>query len=694
MLKSKLIAGAIVIGCFLLIFLGAMAFVNLTNVNQLPEPNANDSNTNQSDPDKQVQLIEADVKMLAFKSEQDFKDYLSKNPIGSGTGFGAESFATADMAPIVPDQKSSANLETGTAPTIESPDRFSQTNVQELSIDEPDIVKNDGINIYFSQQNRNWIMNDLPRETTGNGSADVAVESKTATKPSIAPMPPVNNLAEIKLIKAFEPSEMKVLGKIEGWGNLLLKDNILMVLSSESIIAYDITKAEDPKESWKLKFNNQRSNLVQSRLMDDTLYLVLRQNIDGTRPCPIQIMETGGAKIEFSCEEIYHPASNFSASTVYTIMALNAKTGEIKNKTAYVGNPNNTVVYMSKDFLYLTYSFYPDPVAFVYDFFTTKCQGLVPPQIVEKLKKLMDYDISSQSKMTEFSLIMDEYQRTLDADQRLMLENELTNRMQSYFEEHQRDLSKTGIVKISTKDLRIAGSGTIPGTPLNQFSLDEYNGNLRIATTIGGSMFGANAQQVSDVYVLDDSLKILSAVKDLGKGERIYSGRFVKDRGYVVTFRQIDPFYVLDLSNPAKAELKGELKIPGFSSYLHPIDANTILGIGQENNNVKISLFDVSDPSNPTEKSKYNLKDYWSEVSNNHHAFLLDSKHQIFFLPGSQGGYIMSYQDSSLTLKKAVSDYQTKRAVYINDFLYLISENQIVVFDENTWEKTNELSFE
>jgi uncharacterized secreted protein with C-terminal beta-propeller domain len=139
--------------------------------------------------------------------------------------------------------------------------------------------------------------------------------------------------------------------------------------------------------------------------------------------------------------------------------------------------------------------------------------------------------------------------------------------------------------------------------------------------------------------------------------------------------------------------LKGQLKIPGYSSYLHPITKDKILGIGKEGSNVKISLFDVSDPERPTEISKYNLDEYWSDILNTHHAFLLDEKHQIFFLPGGRGGYIFSYQNNKFELKRAVSDISAKRAIYINDYLYIIGDNKIVVLNELNWEKINELEF-
>jgi len=188
-------------------------------------------------------------------------------------------------------------------------------------------------------------------------------------------------------------------------------------------------------------------------------------------------------------------------------------------------------------------------------------------------------------------------------------------------------------------------------------------------------------------------LNIVGSVKDLGLTERIYSVRFLQDKGYLVTFRQTDPFYVLDLTDPTKPELKGELKIPGYSSYLHPITKDKILGIGKDGSNVKVSLFDVVSAENPRELDKYSLSEYWSDILNTHHAFLLDDKHEIFFLPGSRGGYVFSYNDDELKLVKTVSEITAKRAVYIEDFLYIIGDDKIVVLDENSWERTNEIEF-
>jgi len=173
------------------------------------------------------------------------------------------------------------------------------------------------------------------------------------------------------------------------------------------------------------------------------------------------------------------------------------------------------------------------------------------------------------------------------------------------------------------------GSGDVPGWTLNQFSLDEHEGRLRVATTTSAWEGGSGT---SGVYVMEDDgdeLDIVGSVEGLAEGESIYSVRFVEDTGYVVTFEQIDPLFVIDLSNPEAPEARGELHITGFSNYLHPMEDGLLLGIGLdieangwESNGVQVSMFDVSDLDNPTLASRLTLEDSsYSDAQYEHHAF-------------------------------------------------------------------------
>ncbi|MGF1596562.1 MAG: beta-propeller domain-containing protein [Acidimicrobiales bacterium] len=152
-------------------------------------------------------------------------------------------------------------------------------------------------------------------------------------------------------------------------------------------------------------------------------------------------------------------------------------------------------------------------------------------------------------------------------------------------------------------------SGSVRGHLLNQYSLSEYEGHLRVATTDGAPWWGGSGESESFVTVLaeeGDALRQVGQVGGLGKGEQIFAVRFLGDLGYVVTFEQIDPLYVVDLTDPTDPTVRGELKIPGFSSYLHPLDEGHLLGVGTDGDDegrtagAVVSLFDVSDPSAPT----------------------------------------------------------------------------------------------
>lgn len=244
----------------------------------------------------------------------------------------------------------------------------------------------------------------------------------------------------------------------------------------------------------------------------------------------------------------------------------------------------------------------------------------------------------------------------------------------------------TTIYKVRVEGLRmqIAARGDVVGWLLNQFSMDERTPYLRVATTTSWSALKNN------VYVLDEDLKIIGALQNLAPSERIYSARFVGDALYLVTFRQVDPFFIIDLRNPYKPHVLGELKIPGFSSYLHPVDEAHVLGIGLENRSVKISLFDVSDTTKPVEADRYIVRgSYDSPVLHDHKALLFDREREILAIPISTGSPWDSwaYYGSSAYVFRVSADHgiylrgiishgagaDVRRSLYIDDFLYTIS---------------------
>lgn len=193
-----------------------------------------------------------------------------------------------------------------------------------------------------------------------------------------------------------------------------------------------------------------------------------------------------------------------------------------------------------------------------------------------------------------------------------------------------------------------AGEGQVAGTVLNQFSMDEHRGYFRIATT---SEDHANDSSISrnNVYILDKNLQPVGQIENIAPGERIYATRFMGNRAYMVTFKNVDPFFVLDLKDPAQPKILGKLKIPGYSDYLHPYDENHIIGFGKDTveasgfngqsmayyQGMKIAIFDVTDVSKPVEMSKVIIGDRGtdSELLRNHKALLFSQEKNMLAFP-------------------------------------------------------------
>ena len=238
-------------------------------------------------------------------------------------------------------------------------------------------------------------------------------------------------------------------------------------------------------------------------------------------------------------------------------------------------------------------------------------------------------------------------------------------------------------------------SGRVAGRLLNSFSMSEHAGDLRVATT-------DDAAEESSVTVLrqqDRALGVVGAVGGLGKTERIYAVRFLGDRGYVVTFRQTDPLYVLDLADPAAPKVTGELKIPGYSAYLHPIGDHRLIGVGQDASDqgrvqgTQVSLFDVSDPADPRRLANATLPQTGSEAEYDHHAFLWWAPSSLAVLPvqdhrtGTSEAVGFRVADGEVQERGRVTqrDRQAiRRSIVLGDRLLTLSETGLQVNDLET----------
>jgi len=254
---------------------------------------------------------------------------------------------------------------------------------------------------------------------------------------------------------------------------------------------------------------------------------------------------------------------------------------------------------------------------------------------------------------------------------------------------------------LTDPDVRLTAMGAVPGTTLNQFSIDEdENGLLRVATTSG---FGDAAS--SGVYVLaasEGNLQVIGGVSGLAAGERIYSVRFVGPQAYVSTFRQVDPLFVIDLADPLKPRVVGELKVPGFSTYLHPLDSTHLLGVGRDVDSetgrvrgLQLSIFDVGDPAAPRRAATYTFEgdgwESWSPALWDHHAIAWFPAQGILTLPVQQGdesGFTSGLVVLKIELLAAAGfvvlgeirhEQAIERSIRIGDRLYSVSSGEVQV---------------
>ncbi|NMD69836.1 hypothetical protein HHO41_06010 [Bacillus sp. DNRA2] len=471
----------------------------------------------------------------------------------------------------------------------------SETNIQVAGVDEGDLVKTDGEHIFQVSQNKVNIIKAFP-------AGEMKLLATISYDPSFSP-------TELFLFQ----NQLVVIGNSTDYGTGSSQpkrsaDDIMIAPASQATkaIVYNVENLENPEQIREIKLDGA---YVSARRIDGYVYLVTNQfpqywilednkAVDLRPSVYDSAVSTSYKPIDYDKIQ-YFPNSKAANYTIIAAFNLTEPKQEA-NITTYLGSGSQ--LYMSKDNLYLAVPRYDEKEV-------NQANSAVTPD--------------------------------------------------------------TSIYKFSVKDIDVKFHSTadIPGTLLNQFSMDEHNGYFRLVTTKGYA-WDERQPSTNQLLILDESLKQVGVVNELARGERIYSARFMGDKIYMVTFKETDPLFVIDASEPNQPKVLGELKIPGFSNYLHPYDENSLIGFGQETklvedkgtngpprvitDGVKISLFDVSDMSNPKEKFTEIIggRGTYSPLNYDHKALLFNKNKNLFGFP------ISVYQNSTKNEYEQIYEFQ------------------------------------
>lgn len=590
------------------------------------------------------------------------------------------------------------------ADKIQSED-YSTTNVQVEGVDEADIIKSDGKYLYILSGGKIVIVDAYPAE-----NASILSETNISGIPS----------------EIFINGDRLVVFTQGGWNNYwIAKDNSYSGPVS-SVLVYDVTDRSDPVLKRNLTLEG---NYYDSRMIGDYVYTISTKHVSSwTEPGIPRITDAVAGQAEESkpacnCSEVYYfdvPDSSYQFTTVTSLNIMDDNSVE-QSKVFLMGYSQN--IFVSQNNIYITYQKRVD----YNDMFFRAVNEIIIPNLPigesSKVSSVMSSNLTEWEKQREISKILEGFIGGMDPEQGAQFMKDFQAKVDEFFIKISKEMEQSVIhrVSISNGNIEYAAGGAVPGRILNQFSMDEYNGYFRVATTTGNLWFrGTRSETMNHVYVLDANMNTVGRLENMAKGESIYSVRFLGDRAYMVTFERIDPLFVIDLSVPTNPNVLGELKIPGYSDYLHPYDENHIIGLGmdtEENrwggistSGVKISLFDVSDVANPKEVSNYVIggRGSYSIATHEHKAFLFDKDKELLVIPARtydgvsnekdywnrywHGAYVFQINlEEGISLRGRIAhqvdsneteswyDYQhdVKRSMYMDDVLYTLSNAMV-----------------
>ncbi len=544
-----------------------------------------------------------------FSSYEELSQYIKDN---TNRGGFLETMADS-LGSIGSTNKMAVSQTTTGTPSAEA-GSYSTTNIQVEGVDEADFVKNDGKYIYIASDNKIVIVNAYPSES-------------------------MSIISEINLT---------------GYANNIYVngDKLIIFLNSgyyygnsdtgTSILIYNIEERSNPVLENTIEASGY---YVESRMIGDYVYLISNKYVNNNGPI---VYYSEGVKQEMPISNVYYFDTPYSNYMFSIISSVDVNSGELNSK-AYLTDYASSI-YVSQNNLFLTYTKYPDQseyqIGIVKDIFLT----ILPADKKDKINTLLDSDKTYYEKYSEAQKVVYDYSATLTGNEKQDFDSSLMQKLEDYSKENNKERTVIHKINIEQGEISYITRGDVPGHVLNQFSMDEFNGNFRIATTSGDFWQG---ESLNNLYVLNKDLNLIGSVDGLAKGEKIYSARFMGERAYIVTFKKVDPLFVIDLSNPSNPEVLGYLKITGYSDYLHPYDETHLIGIGKEAvaaadeliaqrnldfawyQGVKVSLFDVSDFNNPKEVAKIEIGDRGtnSDALYDHKAVLFDKEKGILVLP-------------------------------------------------------------
>jgi inhibitor of cysteine peptidase len=646
-----------------------------------------------------IQKLDKEPETKQFKDENELSSFILNN-IGQkynymASGIRGDIVMNDSAVPMM------AEMAVGSKAVVSD---YSTTNIQVQGIDEADILKTDGNYIYTISKDILYIIKAYPGD-----EAEIISTIKFNNSPS----------------SLFINNDMLAIFGNFNDKNYWNKMDFISQSGMSFFHIYDISNRKNPELIKDYIFEGMYFN---ARMKEDNIYFIT-STMPEYRPRPMPIIIEDNILRSVDINNIYYYNINYLDPIYVNIHSINIINPEkkINSKSIIVESSQN--MYMSENNIYITYTDYINE----YDIEKQITIDLFKNNLSEyendliKRIKITDNDILSRyEKEQKIWQIYLKHISMLSIEEQDKFQNKIEELMKLELEKYD-SFEYTIIHKINIDKDKITPetNGKIPGRIINQFSMDEYNNIFRIATTISQrwSRFdNKRRESTNNIFTLNMDLEVLDSETDIAEGERIYSTRFIGEKLYMVTFREIDPFFVVDLSNPNNIKILGELKIPGFSTYLHPYDKNTIIGIGQEAtetgsiSGLKVSLFDVSNVNNPIETAKYVTDEKYAQSTAlyEHKAFLFSKEKKLLIIPvynydsrddinNYNGAFVFNIKKDEIKLRGLIdhskaSEYSwqpaVERSLYIEELLYTKSSKLLRINKINDLNSVKNISLD
>lgn len=475
-------------------------------------------------------------------------------------------------------------------------------------------------------------------------------------------------------------------------GPMLQIGGKLIIFSSRGISAFTVDGESVDSASWRYEYD-AFTEFVDARKIDDYIYVALKTITGSEKKCVYQLMKNELESVSVLCTDAFAPSRVSVANALHTVLKIDPRNGKAIEAFTFLGSATHTSVFLAPEAIFVAYT-ERKPVAEIAQELVKESRSVFPLWAIKKTEQLARYDIGESAKITEIQDVLNKVRVGLSEEDLRAYDKDFAKSLNMYTNAHRRDLEKTTLIQVMPDHMNAIAVNEVPGRLMGD--MGWIHNSLIVPTTVGFSPWKSTSifsATQSDIYVLNEGMRVVGSILGIGVGNAEYSFRFDNRYGFATSSRDPENVRVLDVSSPTKPFVFSPVDVQGTLSCFYSVDERQIVAIAKENDNLKVTLLDVSPSGHIHQTDSLDMESTWSAFLEKQQLLGSEPDDKLLFIPTDAGMSILSYAGDRIRFQAS----STNPGAYIfspkGEYAYTTGLFGVEVLRKSDWNRQWDASF-